>query len=63
VQVNNHTINVQVNNHTINVQVNNHTINVQVNNHALIQNFQGMSTSVTVDTADDMFLASSNVQL
>jgi len=54
---------VQVNNHTINVQVNNHTINVQVNNHALIQNFQGMSTSVTVDTADDMFLASSNVQL
>lgn len=45
------------------------TINVQVFNQASIQNFQGMSTSVTVpvDTDDDMFvdsvLASSNMLL
>ena len=31
---------------------------IQVFNQASIQNFQGMSTSVTVDTADDMFVDS-----
>ena len=45
------------------------TINVQVFNEASIQNFQGMSTSVTVavDADNDMFLdsvlASSDLQL
>ena len=36
-------------------------------NHASIVNFQGMSTSVTVDTVDDVFadslLSSGNIQL